>query len=94
MRKITSQAAKAFHNNHPFSLSNTTVTHENDETKMYLHGNLIALKDARGLFVTNAGWQSNTTKERLNGLSGVSIYQKKGQWFLNDAPWNGELIKI
>jgi len=44
--------------------------------------------------ITNAGWQSNTTKERLNGLSGVSIYQKNFQWFLNGKPWNGDWITV
>lgn len=46
------------------------------------------------LVITNAGWKSNTTKERLNGLPNVSIQQKKGEWFLNGTAWNGEWIKV
>ena len=34
------------------------------------------------------------TKERLNGLHGVSITQKNFIWYLNGKKWNGNLIKI
>jgi hypothetical protein len=64
---------------------------------MYLFGNLIAtLEHSVGgvLKVTNAGWKSNTTKERLNGLPRVSIQQKKGEWYLNGQLWNGELTQV
>lgn len=60
----------------------------------FLHSNLIAKVSIDGLFITNAGWESNTTKERLNGINGVSIQQKKGVWYLNGTEWNGELIKV
>lgn len=46
------------------------------------------------VFITNAGWQSNVTKERLNGLHNVSICQKKGVWYLNGQQWDGKLIKV
>ena len=42
------------------------------------------------LWITSAGWQTNTTKERLNGFNGVNIYQKDFQWYLNGEAWNGE----
>ena len=29
------------------------------------------------------GYKTNTTKERLNGIPGVCIQQKKGVWYLN-----------
>lgn len=66
---------------------------------LYLHNNLIARKryenDVLVSFeITNAGWQSNTTKERLNGLNGVSIYEKKGQWYLNGKKWDGEWVNV
>ena len=48
----------------------------------------------RTLSITNAGWESNTTKERLNGLDGVSIQQKAGIWYLNGKEWEGELIDV
>lgn len=74
---------------------------ENEElTIMSLHGNDIAIKcinkktgDER-LYITNSGYFSNTTKERLNGLKCVNIYQKRFKWYLNDKLWNGNLIRV
>ena len=62
---------------------------------MALHGNDIARieedyeNEKTTIYVTNAGWFSNTTKERLNGIPGVRVYQKKGKWYLNDKEWDG-----
>ena len=66
--------------------------------ELYLHDNKIAeihkTKRKKVLKITNAGWKTNTTKERLNGLNGVRINQRKGVWYLNDKEWNGDLITI
>jgi hypothetical protein len=94
MRKITKLASEAFNLTEVFSLSNTVVSVEDGVVKLFLHGNLIAKKVGGELFVTNAGWKSNTTKERLNGLCGVTVCQKKGEWYLNGNLWGGELVKI
>ena len=51
------------------------------------------LKDGE-LHITSAGWQTNTTKERLNGIPGVRIQQRNWTWYLNDKKWNGEWTKI
>tara|TARA_Y100000592_G_C5381110_1_gene273463 strand:+ start:530 stop:898 length:369 start_codon:yes stop_codon:yes gene_type:complete len=48
------------------------------------------MKVSKDLWITAAGWRTNTTKERLNGLNGVNIYQKDFQWHLNGEAWNGE----
>jgi hypothetical protein len=72
-------------------------------TELRLHGNLIAYAIAgvksdcgtpAGLYICDGGWQSVTTKERLNGLSGVHIEQRNYIWYLNGVKWNGETIKI
>lgn len=94
MRKVTEQAVVAFLNSYPFKSSNTKVVIEDDGVCLYLHSNLIAIRKEEGMFIRNAGWFSNTTKERLNGLPNVSIYQKKGTWYLNGQEWNGGLTKI
>lgn len=94
MRKITRQSTRAFMDHTPFDSKNTKVQIENNVVKMYLFGNLIAKKEKGKIFITSAGWNSNTTKERLNGLIGVSISQKKGTWYLNNKEWNGEWVEI
>lgn len=90
MRKVTKEICAAF-------IAREKKTVGNSHTFMgalWLHGNKIAEIINGELWITNAGWQSNTTKERLNGLPNVSICQRQGQWFLNGKLLNGELIKV
>lgn len=95
MRQITKEAVRAFNNNENFSLSNTTVKADCTRTRMYLFGNLIAVKENGKLRVTLAGWNSNTTRERLNGLNGVSVTSKQGQAFINGkAVANSEWVEV
>lgn len=97
MRKITQEAVHCFYNAVPFNKANTSVEVLPNVTILRLHGNPIAYRyndPERTLSITNAGWFSNTTKERLNALDGVRIRQKDGQWYLNGELWNGELIDI
>ena len=60
-----------------------------------LHGNEIARFDGGiALKITDAGWQTNTTKSRLNALlscfyGGQRLSQIKGQWRLNANDFNG-----
>ena len=94
-RKITQEACYAFENLGEYKKSNTEVRKINDvSSEMYLHGNLIAYSDASGTYISNGGWSSNTTKERLNGLTGVRIHQKDFQWHLNGEAWDGNWIRI
>jgi hypothetical protein len=96
-RKITQQATAAFLTATKFSGSNTTVLVEPNVTILCLHGNKIAYRynaPEKTLSITTTGWQTNTTKERLNALPGVSICQKKGVWYLNGNEWDGKLIDI
>lgn len=92
MRKITKQAVSALLSGNNYKGSNTTVKNG----WLSLHGNEIAQLDliTGELRISNAGWFSNTTKERLNGLPNVSICQKKGVWYLNGNQWNGEWTLI
>lgn len=104
MRKVTEQAIYHFDKCENFKLSNTQVLVELNvngfDVHLLLHGNLIATKKVNvatqenTIFITNAGWKSNTTKERLNGLNGVGIFQKKGKWYLNGKEWNGEWVDV
>lgn len=98
MREITKQATQAFLNRVNFHLSNTAVKYNEIENTSYLYlfDNLIArLKHTtKELLITTCGWNSVTTRERLNGLPKVSVTQRKGQLFLNGELWNGEFKYI
>ena len=92
MRKITEQAVRAFRNNEEFKKDNTQIckgTHDSGALFFKLHNNTIAMKVGDTIKIKDAGWQTNTTKERLNGIleecgSGYSfIFQKDFQWYLN-----------
>ena len=88
MRKITEKACRAFQNGNNVTISNTQVKIEDNMAKMFLWGNLIAKKDLlTGKTLINLqGYNTATTKERLNGLSGVQLTQKNWQLYLNGEP--------
>ena len=97
MRKITEQSINAFLNASTFSKQNMIVEVLPNVTILKLYNNPIAYlynDPKKTLSITNAGWQSNTTKERLNALPNVSIQQKNFVWYLNGKEWNGNLIDI
>jgi len=103
MRLITEQSVTAFLNGNKFNKSNMSVEVEPNVTTLKYQGNAIAYKynDPKNtISITNCGWESTTTKERLNGvieLSGLNIgriYQKNWVWYLDGKEWNGNLIDI
>ena len=82
------QALRTFSN---WSSGNTTVTSTPNEMKVHLHGNHIATLDkiTMDLFIFDGGWQSVTTKSRLNAIldefaHGSSVFQRNFTWFLSD----------
>lgn len=101
-RKITNESVDKFLSREPFKKSNMQVekyynafTGSVNEFRLKLHGNTIAVLDEFNMLsITNAGWESNTTKERLNGLPNVRINQKKFVWYLNGVEWNGEWTRV
>lgn len=98
MKTITSQSVNALLSGRKFKKSNMEVSYNSVTgcAVMCLHDNIIAkYYPAVGhLFITNAGYFTNTTKERLNGLPGVDIRQKKIKWYLNGQIWNGKKTQI
>lgn len=77
MRQVTSQVCKAFVRGEAKKLANTAT----NGTTLFLHGNAIAWKEKGGYCLTLSGWNSVTTRERLNGLAriiraDVGFYQK------------------
>ena len=95
MRKITKEAVQAFIEGRTFKKGNMKVEFDATFWKLKLHNNTIATIDLLGVMsVSNAGWSSNTTKERLNGLPGVWVKQKNWNWFLNGSEWDGGWKRI
>ena len=87
MRKVTQKIVEAFYRGEA-KASGKTCT---DGNNIWLHGNKIAKKDELGnLLITNAGFETNVTKERLNGFLQLGvfrfpvprIFQKNFTWFL------------
>ena len=91
MRKVERQMNQAIRGQRNWSGSNTTVftTDNGLESTVYLHGNHIAtyFHYDRVLQLFDGGWQSNTTKSRLNAIlqefaCGDRVIQKDFAWYL------------
>jgi len=89
MRKIESQMCSAIQSNKNWSSGNTSViTDENNVSTVYLHGNKIAEIDDDSMTIFDGGYQSTTTKSRLNALcsefcvTGEGVFQKDFQWYV------------
>ena len=92
MRKIEQQMNEAILNQKDFKKDNTEVITISDCSFVYLHGNHIATV-GKTLDICDAGWQTVTTKSRLNALlnefaEGCYLFQKNFDWFLGDADGN------
>lgn len=91
MRKIERDMNRAIRAGRNFSSSNTMVKTECDingkESFVFLHGNHIATVKNNSIIIKDGGWQSNTTKSRLNALLdefsyGTRVFQKQFEWFV------------
>lgn len=97
MKKITKKAIEAFLEGTDFNLDNTNVEFNDNYTYLRLHGNIIARKlsiEPYRIEITTAGWNTATTKERLNGIPGVYVCTKARQLYLNGEPWDGAWSSI
>ena len=82
---------KAISNNQDWQSGNTSV-HFNEEDNVSvvrLHGNKIAEVGDTFIRLFDGGWQTNTTKSRLNailsehGESGDRVFQSNFDWFVS-----------
>ena len=97
MRKVEQQMNEAILYRKDFFKGNTSVENYITETGareaiVKLHGNHIATVGDT-LQICDAGWQTVTTKSRLNALlnefaEGCYLFQKNFDWFLGDADGN------
>ena len=93
MRKIEQQMNDAVANNKNWQSANTSVhfNEESGESIVRLHGNKIAVIGDDFLQIFDGGYQSVTTKSRLNALidrfcNAVTdgVFQKDYQWYVRD----------
>ena len=91
MRQIEAKMNKAMRHFLPFSSGNTTVVQHRNDMEVFLHGNHIATlnKISMDLRLFDGGWQSNTTKSRLNALldefvPSMGVFQKDYVWYVSD----------
>lgn len=98
MRKITEEAVNRFIKKEAFRSGNTKVEVREGIAYFYLHDNCISILDNETLFISTCGWETTTTKERLNGIlfkvlgSSYQIRQKNFIWYIKDEPLNGTKV--
>lgn len=85
MRKISKESVSAFLNGKSFCKGNMSVHVRDENVSLNLHGNTIAEKRGNHIYISNARWTTNTTKERLNALLSELnkgyIFQKQRIWY-------------
>jgi hypothetical protein len=88
MRKIESQMNAAIKAGRDWKCDNTEVICCSHVSDVFLHGNQIARIGETWIELFDGGYQSATTKSRLNailsgnGETGDRVFQKAGKWFV------------
>ena len=94
MRKIEQQMIDAIKSETDWKSGNTKVvnffndSHKCVVSSIFLHGNLIAEVTDNDMMIFDGGWQSNTTKSRLNALcdefcmAGEGVFQQDFTWYV------------
>ena len=99
MRQIERDMISAIKLGKCWHKANTEVyTNDNNASLVYLHGNHIATVTDDNVRVFDGGWQTNTTKSRLNVIINEfcdaltdGVFQKDYQWFIKD---NNEVVEF
>jgi hypothetical protein len=94
MRIIERQMNKAISTETDWKSDNTEVINIEGVSFVYLYSNLIAMVGDTWLEIFDGGYQTTTTKSRLNAIlqehgSGEYVYQKNFNWFVSTI--NGEV---
>ena len=106
MRKIEQQMNSALLRKTNWAGSNTTVSYNEftNCSSILLHGNQIATLDhhTNALKLSSCGYQTVTTKSRLNALLsefkyGCRVFQKQFDWYLQNVNqtvdfWDGMIL--
>ena len=107
MRKIEKMMNFAISNKSDWSSSNTRVEYNNSTncSSIYLHGHQIATLDhnLKAVKLSSCGYQTNTTKSRLNAILdeidyGCKVFQKNWDWYFRSNNnqtvdfWDGMIL--
>ena len=106
MRKVEKQMNYALSNKNNWAGSNTTVSYNEltNCSSILLHGHQIATLDhhTNALKLSSCGYQTVTTKSRLNALLsefkyGCRVFQKQFNWYLQSVNqtvdfWDGMIL--
>ena len=106
MRKLEKQMNSALLRKTNWAGSNTTVSYNGSTncSSVYLHGHQIATLDyhTNALKLSSCGYQTVTTKSRLNALLsefkyGCRVFQKQFDWYLQSVNqtvdfWDGMIL--
>ena len=91
MRLIEQQMIDAIKHGKDWKKDNTEVITINDCSWVYLHHNHIASINNDSVEIYDGGWQTVTTKSRLNAIiNGLcdgtmcGVFQKNYEWFIHD----------
>ena len=88
MRKIETQMNNAISEGTDWKSANTRVETVDDVSTVFLHGNKIAEIGDEFIRLFDGGWQTTTTKSRLNailnvhGEQGDNVFQKDFTWYV------------
>jgi hypothetical protein len=90
MRKIEIAMNRAINQEIDWKCDNTKVINIEGVSFVYLYNNLIAMVADTWLELFDGGYQSNTTKSRLNAIlqthgNGEYVYQKNFEWFVSTS---------
>ena len=89
MRKIERLMNQAIADCQNWKMGNTEVQFFDGVSFVFLHGNCIAQVKENSVSLFDGGWQSATTKSRLNailqahGIKGECVFQRNWNWFVH-----------
>lgn len=87
MKQIEKKMLAAIRGGYNWKTGNTEVNHFAGCIRVWLHGNLIAeLSPAHGWRFNLCGWNTLTTRSRLNAL-GCNVVQKNFTPYRNGVEW-------
>jgi len=96
MRVIEHKMLQAIKSRKCMRCGNTEVCSDDNYSSVWLHNNKIAEIHNDCVVVMDAGWQTVTTKSRINAILRAynlpTVYAKKYVWYVGDSKWHGSYM--